>query len=376
MEEPRFRNLYLYHTQFATEIKEAVGKYLVQPGIKRYADGALTRQWLFAITCYLLPFALLLTGTQIWLLAIISGIGSAFLMFSLAQSGAHPGIFRHKWLNHLQLLSAHLLGRSQYYWTIGHTYLHHNYTNVTEFDQGTICFGLIRPYTGAPYGPWHRFQQYYAWLVYALQPLIGFFADFYFIFLYDHYNLPRRKGLHFFDLVNDLLLSKIIYLAIFIGMPIYVAHFSMGITLLIVLIINATGGILTYSTAAACHQFEGSEFLERYHGVLDAEPMTHQLFATRGFAHGNKLLTWLTAGVNFHTEHHLFPELPFMHYPAIAILTEKTAHDHGFKYHYQPTYRQLLLSHYHYLKEMGRKPETDHRYDEQFRGHYFRQKVI
>jgi len=379
MKEPQFRNLYLHHTQFAAELNAAVNAHLALHGMKRYADAALTGQWLFALACYLLPFTLLLIyahSSAVWLLAICSGAGVALLSFSLAQSGAHYGVFKHKWLNSLQLFSSYLMGKPQYYWIIGHAYLHHHYTNVPEFDHENACFGLLRCSKNTCYRPWHRFQRYYAWLLYALHPVIGFFADFYLIFSYKRYDLPGRKDGHLADRLIDMLLSKSIYIAVFIWLPVHFFHFTAGMVLLIVLLINAVGGILTVPMAAGCHEFEGSEFLKCYYGVLDAEPMVHQLFATCGFSHGNKFLTWLIAGANFHTEHHLFPELPFVQYPAIARITEKTAHACGFKYHYQPSYVNLIRAHYAYLKSMGRRPEVDHRYDEQFRGHYFKHKTV
>lgn len=378
MDEPQFKNLYLLHKQFAAVLKASVNAFLAQPGKKYYTDGVLMGQWIFTLACYLLPFAMLLSahGVFIWALAVCSGIGAAFLTFSLAQTGAHAGVYKHKWLNQLQLFSAYLMGRPQYYWVIGHAYLHHYYTNVIDFDRDASCFGLIRSYKGMPYRYWYRFQHYYAWILYAVEPLLAFFADFYLIFKYDRYAISRRSGINVFALLLDLLLAKIIYLAAFIWLPVYVFHFNTVLVLLVLALINITAGILVSPIAAACHQFEGSEFLERYHGNLDADPLAHQLFATRGFSHRARWLTWLTAGINFHTEHHLFPDLPFVHYPAIASIAEKAAHDHGLKYHYQPGYRQLLVSHYHYLKDMSRRPEADHRYDEQFRGHYFKQKMI
>jgi len=378
MEEPKFKNLYLLHTQFAATLKTLVNTSLKNLGINRYADDALIIQWLFTLICYLFPLVMLfiIHGAFIWILAVFSGIGAALLTFSLAQTGSHSGVYKHTWFNEIQLFSAYLIGQPQYCWLIGHAYLHHYYTNVPEFDRDVSCFGLIRFYRGTAYRSWHRLQYYYAWALYAVQPLLVFFTDFYLIFRYARYTISRRSAIGAFSLLLDLLLSKSIYLAIFIWLPVYVLHFSIGMALLVLILIKMTAGIITYPIFAACHQFEGTEFLVRYHGSLDAEPLVHQLFSTRGFSHKNKWLTWLTAGINFHTEHHLFPDLPFVHYPIIVPIIEEVAHDYGFKYHYQPTYWHLLMSHYHYLKDMSHRPQVDHRYDEQFRGYYFKQKMI
>ena len=49
------------------------------------------------------------------------------------------------------------------------------------------------------------------------------------------------------------------------------------------------------------------------------------MLTTNNFARGNKLLCWYVGGLNFQIEHHLFPKVCSIHYPAISPIVEETA---------------------------------------------------
>ena len=46
---------------------------------------------------------------------------------------------------------------------------------------------------------------------------------------------------------------------------------------------------------------------------------------TTNFAVKNKWLSWYVGGLNFQVEHHLFPKISHVHYPAIAPIVRSTA---------------------------------------------------
>ena len=55
---------------------------------------------------------------------------------------------------------------------------------------------------------------------------------------------------------------------------------------------------------------------------MENDWFTHQVETTVDFAQGNRLLTWYMGGLNYQIEHHLFPKICHLHYPAIAQLVE------------------------------------------------------
>jgi linoleoyl-CoA desaturase len=80
----------------------------------------------------------------------------------------------------------------------------------------------------------------------------------------------------------------------------------------------------------------------------------HQVETTVDFARGSRVLTWLLGGLNFQIEHHLFPRMCHVNYPAIAPVVEQTCRDYGVDYKQNATLCSALRSHYRWLRAMGR----------------------
>ncbi len=80
----------------------------------------------------------------------------------------------------------------------------------------------------------------------------------------------------------------------------------------------------------------------------------HQVETTVDFARGNRLLSWFIGGLNFQIEHHLFPRICHVHYPALAPLVEETCREFGLPYTARETFRAGVGSHFRWLRRMGR----------------------
>lgn len=81
----------------------------------------------------------------------------------------------------------------------------------------------------------------------------------------------------------------------------------------------------------------------------------HQSNVTVDYARRNPLAGWLFGGLNFHKEHHLFPTISHIHYPAIAGIVEQTCRDHGLAYREHRSFSSGIAAHYRWLREMGRE---------------------
>jgi linoleoyl-CoA desaturase len=79
----------------------------------------------------------------------------------------------------------------------------------------------------------------------------------------------------------------------------------------------------------------------------------HQVQTTVDFAHGSRVLAWYMGGLNYQIEHHLFPRICHIHYPAIAPIVEATCREFGVKYSVHPTFVAGVRSHYRWLWRMG-----------------------
>jgi linoleoyl-CoA desaturase len=88
--------------------------------------------------------------------------------------------------------------------------------------------------------------------------------------------------------------------------------------------------------------------------TIENEWAIHQVETTANFATRNKLISWLVGGLNFQIEHHLFPKISHIHYPAISKIIKKTCEEYGVKYIEFRRLRQAIVSHTVHLRNMGR----------------------
>ena len=98
----------------------------------------------------------------------------------------------------------------------------------------------------------------------------------------------------------------------------------------------------------------GSHLTSMAESHPDLSTKIHQIETTVNFARKNHLLNWYIGGLNFQIEHHLFPRISHVHYPALSEIVENTCREFGIGYFAQPSLLSSLKSHYLFLYKMGR----------------------
>jgi fatty acid desaturase len=79
----------------------------------------------------------------------------------------------------------------------------------------------------------------------------------------------------------------------------------------------------------------------------------HQVETTVDFARDSRVVTWLLGGLNFQIEHHLFPRICHVNYPAVSKLVEETCREFGVKYMEHKSLWAGVTSHFRWLRRMG-----------------------
>jgi linoleoyl-CoA desaturase len=90
-------------------------------------------------------------------------------------------------------------------------------------------------------------------------------------------------------------------------------------------------------------------------GKMEDEWAIHQIKTTANFATKSKLVSWLVGGLNFQVEHHLFPKISHIHYPAISKIIRKACEEYGIQYIEYNRVWLAVTSHVAYLRQMARK---------------------
>jgi linoleoyl-CoA desaturase len=88
-------------------------------------------------------------------------------------------------------------------------------------------------------------------------------------------------------------------------------------------------------------------------GRIENDWAVHQVETTVNFARKSSWVAWLTGGLNFQIEHHLFPRICHVNYSAISRIVEETCREFGIQYTVHESFSAGVVSHFRWLRRMG-----------------------
>ena len=146
--------------------------------------------------------------------------------------------------------------------------------------------------------------------------------------------------------------AKVGYYIMMIALPIYMVGFVNW--LVGFLILSMFAGFVLSIVFQLAHTVEETAFpVPVDNNDIENEWAIHQVQTTANFATKSKLISWLVGGLNFQIEHHLFPKISHVHYPAISEIIKKTCDEFDIKYIEYKRMRDAVISHTLHLKKMG-----------------------
>jgi linoleoyl-CoA desaturase len=314
----------------------------------------LFKACLFSV-CYLLVYVHLVFFTpSVWIAipeCIFFGLLTAAIGFNVMHDGAHGSFSKYPFLNKIAGSSLNFLGGSAIMWNMKHNIIHHTYTNIDGIDDDIEARPWLRFATTQKKMKLHKFQQYYFWFLYALLHLMWIFmSDYQKYFKRKIGPIPLRK-MTLYEHIS-FWTAKLIYAFMLIVLPILLLGFTTW--LIGFLLITMVTGFAISIVFQLAHTVEHTDFpLPGDSGKIENEWAIHQIHTTANFATKNKTISWLLGGLNFQIEHHLFPRISHVHYPAISKIIKKTCGEYGINYIEFPKMTQAIVSHVHYLKRLG-----------------------
>lgn len=179
--------------------------------------------------------------------------------------------------------------------------------------------------------------------------------DFKQVLAYKREGVVLDKSKSYKYMIVDLIVSKIIYYAIFLVIPILVLPISWAWILLFYFMRHFISGFILSAIFQTAHVVPSSEYpLPDSKGQMKFNWAIHQLHTTANYAPNNRIFSWLIGGLNYQVEHHLFPTISHVHYRAIAVMVKETAQKYSLPYYVQPSFFAALRNHYVRLKTLGR----------------------
>jgi len=357
MHQIRFR----IRSGFHETVKQRVAQYFADSRQVTTGDWRLFMKTGVILAWVAGPYALLVFGSTSLLVTILAVFalaqGLALVGFNIMHDGAHGSYAHNKTMNWLMGGMLNVLGGSQRLWRHKHNRLHHTYTNIHTLDNDLQTSGLLRFSPAQPWRPWHRFQHLYAFAVYSLLTLSWVTAGDWRKLVSGYigpYKLPPPTVTD----VGVFVVTKLFYCGYALVLPCF-WHPWQHVLLAFVAVHLILGVTLSLAFQLA-HTVERTRFPapDTHTGMMPTGWAEHEVATTADFAPHNTVATWYLGGLNFQIEHHLFPRICHIHYPAISAIVAATCHEFALPYMCYPTVRAAIAGHYRFLKTLGRQPNA------------------
>jgi fatty acid desaturase (delta-4 desaturase) len=274
------------------------------------------------------------------------GVCGAWLGLTLNHAGNHGALTRTGALNAVYGFANDLIGGSSLVWRYHHQVSHHIFTNSATLDMDVFSsFPMLRLDPSQPRRWYHRWQHVYTPLMFPLLAVSVHMQD---------VAALRSGTIHGVQLSGA---SRAEYALAWIGK---LAHFAfvLGAPLFL------HGACARVLLAFLCYASVGSFVLALLfivsHNVVPTKQGTVSQpgdWAAAQIAHsanwGGRLGCFLTGGLNYQIEHHLFPAMASKHYPRAAVIVRDECRRAGIPYTHYPTLWQALLATLSCLRQLG-----------------------
>ena len=353
---PRVR--FPHDTGFHAALKTGAASYFDRTGRPRAGGRAMHVKTAIIAAWFAASYGLLLAwgDTSGWLAAALTlslALAMAGIGFSIMHDANHGAYSRSPRVNHAWGLALDFIGASSYLWRRKHNVQHHTFANVDGLDTDIDAGPFLRLSPTQPLRRFQRYQHVYAWPLYGLLLIKWWFVD-------DFRNLlggrigavpfPRPRGRE----LATLIAGKAAFVGWSLVVPALVFR-NVWVPVLFVFGAMVLGFVLSIvfqlAHALPDAQFHAAGTVDRHLPTGWAE---HQVLATADFATRNRLLGWYLGGLNFQIEHHLFPDVCHVHYPALSRLVEESCRAYGIPYRAYPSLGRAVAAHHGLLRWLGR----------------------
>lgn len=351
---PKFTSV---QKSFRAELKKRINQYFQQTGQSFTGNSVLYTKAIILFTSFVFLYVHLVffTPAAVWAIleCVLLGSVTAGIGFNIMHDGAHGSFSDHKWLNNIAAFSLNLLGGSSFMWNMKHNVIHHAYTNIDGVDDDIDIKPWMRMSETQPRHTLHKYQHIYFWVLYALLYILW-------VFVLDYQKYFKQRigamALKKMSTADHLVFwgFKALFLVLFVGLPIYTVGFTAWV--IGFLSFSLVAGLVISIVFQLAHTVEHTHFPMPHEvtGKLEDEWAIHQIKTTANFAPKSKIISWFVGGLNFQVEHHLFPNISHVHYPAISKIIKQACREFGVEYIEYPKMRHAIASHINFLKQMGR----------------------
>jgi len=351
-EEPFFRTM-----------RQRVNSYFRDNNMTKYATPWMMGKAILQFTIWVGLYALIISnyfqGWSLFLLQIAFYCTIFLVSVGIAHDGSHNAYSSNANFNKVMNSVFDFIGINSYMWDFNHIKSHHNVPNVPLYDSAIDSFKLFRFHPKATYFKFHKYQHIYIFGIYS-------FATIFKIFFLDFFSFRRKRigfikmQKHSWKTIVWLIFTKFVVISYTLILPLTILDAPAWQILLGFLCGNFMAGIALGIIFQVTHVSNHSKWPEPdQNGVINNSFARHIMETTSDFCPYNKVITWISGGLNNHVAHHLFPGISQIHLPALTKIVRDTAKEYNVPYKEYPTVGSALASHFETLKKLGNPSLTE-----------------
>jgi len=353
---PQARPKFAAGNDFQAELRRRVDAFFQRTGRRARDCPQMYAKTALILLGFAAAYGLLVFVVDTWLfalpLAVLLGLATALIGFNIMHDGGHGAYSRRPAINRLMAASLDLIGGSSYLWHWKHGVLHHTYPNVSghDVDLDLGIFGRLTPHQRR----WahQRWQHWYIWPLYGVLAIKWHLYDDFRDLLVGRIGrlpFPRPRGRELAILVA----GKLAFFGLVLGIPLLV-H-PLWVVLVFYGISAFVLGMALSLVFQLAHCVEEAAFPQPAADTQRIERpwAVHQVETTVDFLRRSRVAAWVLGGLNFQVEHHLFPRICHVNYPALSHLVEQTCGEFGIRYNEHKSLWAGIGSHTRWLRRMG-----------------------
>jgi fatty acid desaturase (delta-4 desaturase) len=282
-----------------------------------------------------------------FILAPFLGILYAINGLSIQHDANHGAFSKYPKLNKMAGAVDDLIGGSALMWRHQHVIAHHVNPNHDTVDFDTYAnYPLLRYNPSLPALWFHQYQHMYAPFLYMMIGLMYPIGDMKNYMNGAYVTLPLHR-LRDIDRIQ-FILGKCLHYGLNVAVPFY--FYGLSGVFYTYIVLELFGGLFLASVFAVSHNNEKCQ----YNMTPDETDWVElQIRTSANWSVGS--LPWLlvSGGLNYQIEHHLFPGINHLHYPALSVIVQQFCKDYSLPYNSYPTYTDIYISHLTALKKLG-----------------------
>lgn len=347
-----YQPYYHWRTDFYTTVKRRVEEVVKQHNLTVDSNEMFFKATLLLLTWLTVYYYALSTGYIF--VAMMLGFVHGHIGIQIAHDGNHGAFSKRPWLSKLAVVSMDLMGASSVNWEMQHNVGHHpnsnrkgDYYNEDYDPDAKGGYPLIRMTPNHDWKPMHQYQHIYVWFLFSFVSLKWLYGDFRSIFL------RKYQTFVYWDISNLYvawsLLGKALFFSYTWGAFAYYHGISHGWWMFFYFL--AAQSYVFILMFGVNHLTEESEFPNSE--TIERDWAKLQIQTASNFAINSRLWLWISGGLNFQIEHHLFPYICHMYLPYISPVVRQTCKEFNVPYAQFETYWDALSSYQAHIKALG-----------------------